>query len=76
MSIVRLKSFRCEYAMLNDTKIKSLRSKEKMYRIADGGGLVIEVKPTTGKKNLALPLPYKWFGNNVNAGGLPLCFIS
>lgn len=35
--------------MLNDLKIKQLKSKEKVYRIADHSGLCIEVR-TTGKK--------------------------
>lgn len=35
--------------MLNNTKIKALKPKEKMYRVTDGYGLVIEIKPT-GKK--------------------------
>lgn len=35
--------------MLHDLKIKQLKSKEKVYRIADHSGLCIEVR-TTGKK--------------------------
>ncbi|USE82006.1 tyrosine-type recombinase/integrase [Acinetobacter tibetensis] len=35
--------------MLNDLKIKQLKAKEKLYRIADHSGLCIEVRPT-GKK--------------------------
>ncbi|MDH1489781.1 Arm DNA-binding domain-containing protein [Acinetobacter johnsonii] len=35
--------------MLSDTKIKSLKSKEKAYRVLDAERLYIEVRPT-GKK--------------------------
>ncbi|WP_035254472.1 tyrosine-type recombinase/integrase [Acinetobacter ursingii] len=35
--------------MLNDLKIKQLKAKEKVYRVADHSGLCIEVRPT-GKK--------------------------
>lgn len=35
--------------VLNHTKIKRLRPKEKMYRVIDGDGLYIEVKPNGGK---------------------------
>ena len=34
---------------LNNAKIKALKPRDKLYRVADGGGLVIEVKPN-GKK--------------------------
>lgn len=37
------------HIMLNDLKIKQLKAKEKLYRIADHSGLCIEVRPT-GKK--------------------------
>lgn len=35
--------------MLNDLKIKQLKAKEKVYRVADHSGLCIEIRPT-GKK--------------------------
>lgn len=35
--------------MLNDTKIKKLKPEEKTYRIADQGGLCLEVRPTGSK---------------------------
>lgn len=35
--------------MLNDLKIKQLKAKDKVYRVADHSGLCIEVRPT-GKK--------------------------
>ncbi len=34
---------------LSDSKIKSLKPKEKPYKVSDGEGLIIEVKPT-GRK--------------------------
>jgi integrase len=34
---------------LNNTKIKNLKPKDKIYRVSDGNGLVLEVKPN-GKK--------------------------
>lgn len=37
------------HIMLNDLKIKQLKAKEKVYRVADHSGLCIEVRPT-GKK--------------------------
>lgn len=35
--------------MLNDLKIKQLKAKEKIYRVADHSGLCLEIRPT-GKK--------------------------
>lgn len=35
--------------MLTDTKVRSLKSRAKPYRIADSGGLCIEVRPTGSK---------------------------
>ena len=36
--------------MLTDTKIKNLKPKEKLYRVADSNGLAIEVSAKGGKK--------------------------
>lgn len=36
----------CEYTMLKDTQIKNLKAKDKLYRVTDFGGLIIEVKPS------------------------------
>lgn len=35
--------------MLNDTKIKQLKAQDKIYRVADQGGLCIEVRPNGSK---------------------------
>ncbi|WP_333662828.1 MULTISPECIES: tyrosine-type recombinase/integrase [Acinetobacter] len=35
--------------MLNDTKIKQLKPQDKTYRVADQGGLCIEVRPSGSK---------------------------
>lgn len=35
--------------MLNDTKIKQLKPKEKMFRVADHSGLCLEVRPNGSK---------------------------
>lgn len=35
--------------MLTDTKIKSLKSRENRYQVADSGGLILEIRPTGGK---------------------------
>ena len=35
--------------MLTDTKIKTLKPKDKRYRIADANGLVLEIKPNSAK---------------------------
>ncbi len=35
--------------MLTDTKLRSLKARESVYRIADAGGLCIEVRPTGAK---------------------------
>ena len=32
--------------MLTEKAIQALKPKQKVYRVADGGGLCIEVKPT------------------------------
>ncbi len=34
---------------LSDAKIKRLKPREKLYRVSDGNGLVLEVKPTGTK---------------------------
>jgi hypothetical protein len=34
---------------LSDTEIKNAKPKEKTYRLADGGGLYVEIKPEGGK---------------------------
>lgn len=34
---------------LTDTKIKGLRPRDKLYRVADGRGLVLEITPSGGK---------------------------
>ena len=34
---------------LTDTKLKSLKSKEKVYRVSDGRGLYIELNPNGSK---------------------------
>src|SRR5690606_3990136 len=35
--------------MLTDTKLRSLKPKEAVYRVADSNGLAIEVRPTGSK---------------------------
>lgn len=35
--------------MLNDTKIKQLKPKDKIYRVADHSGLCLEIRPTGAK---------------------------
>jgi len=35
--------------MLNDTKLRGLKPKAAVYRIADANGLTIEVRPTGAK---------------------------
>ncbi|MGH8233374.1 MAG: Arm DNA-binding domain-containing protein [Rhodanobacteraceae bacterium] len=35
--------------MLTDTKLRALKPRQSVYRIADGGGLCIEVRPTGAK---------------------------
>lgn len=35
--------------ILNDLKIKQLKAREKIYRVADHSGLCIEIRPTGGK---------------------------
>lgn len=38
--------FHGTHTMLTDTKLRSLKAKDKLYRIADANGLCIEVRPT------------------------------
>jgi hypothetical protein len=43
---------------LRDSKIKSLKPKEKLYKISYGDGLIIEVKPT-GRKIFRIRYRFK-----------------
>lgn len=45
--------------MLTDTKVKQLKPEEKVYRVADGNGLCIEVRPSGTK---IWRLRYRWLG--------------
>lgn len=44
---------------LNDTKIKALKPKQKIYKVFDGNGLYLEVKPTSNK---SWRYKYRYFG--------------
>lgn len=35
---------------LNDQKCKNAKPKDKIYKLFDGGGLYLEIKPTGGKQ--------------------------
>ncbi len=41
--------YRYSHHMLNDLKIKSLKPREELYRVADHSGLCIEVRPSGSK---------------------------
>ncbi len=45
----KLSTLRYSQHMLNDTKIKQLKPRDKMYRMADHSGLCIEVRPNGSK---------------------------
>ena len=45
----KLSTLRYSQPMLNDTKIKQLKPRDKMYRMADHSGLCIEVRPNGSK---------------------------
>ena len=41
--------YRYSHHMLNDLKIKSLKPREELYRVADHSGLCIEIRPSGSK---------------------------
>lgn len=45
----KLSTLRYSQLMLNDTKIKQLKPRDKMYRVADHSGLCLEVRPNGSK---------------------------
>ena len=54
--------------MLNDTQVRSYRSKDKLYRVSDSHGLCIEINPNGSKlwrkiipKNINSKTFYKLF---------------
>lgn len=57
-------------APLTDTKIRSSKAKEKLYRLFDGGGLYIDIQPNGGKR---WRIKYKFAGkeNRLSLGEYP-----
>jgi transposase len=56
---------------LSDSKIKSLKPKEKPYKISDGEGLIIEVKPT-GKKIFRIRYRFEGKEKTYTIGNYPI----
>ena len=57
--------------MLNDSKIKKLKSQDKIYRVADQGGLCIEIRPT-GKKLWRIRYRYNNKASMLSLGEYPI----
>ena len=55
---------------LNDTKIRTSKAKDKLYRLFDGGGLYIDIQPNGGKR---WRIKYKFAGkeNRLSLGEYP-----
>lgn len=56
---------------LNDTKLRNLKPKDKVYRLSDGGGLYIEVMPT-GRKSWYVAYALDGKRKQINIGRYPV----
>lgn len=61
--------------MLSDTRVKSLKPKEKLYRVLDGERLYIEVRPS-GKKIWRLKFIYEGKEGSISFGEYPAVSLS
>lgn len=61
--------------MLNDTKIKQLKPKEKTYRVADQGGLCIEIR-TNGTKHWRFRYRFLGTAKMISLGEYPLVTLA
>jgi len=61
--------------MLTDTKIKTLKPKDKRYRIADANGLVLEVKPN-GAKYWRYRYRFEGKANMISIGEYPFVTLA
>ena len=61
--------------MLTDTKIKALKSKNKIYRVADSHGLVLEVKPS-GTKYWRYRYRFETKANMIGMGEYPIISLA
>ena len=61
--------------MLNDTKLKKLKPMEKAYRIADQGGLCIEVR-STGTKLWRVRYRYAGKASMISLGEYPIVSLA
>lgn len=61
--------------MLNDTKIKQLKPKEKVYRVADQGGLSLEVR-TSGTKQWRFRYRFLGVAKMISLGEYPLVSLA
>jgi integrase len=61
--------------MLTDTKIKTLKPKEKRFRIADSNGLVLEVKPN-GAKYWRYRYRFEGKANMIGMGEYPIVTLA
>lgn len=61
--------------MLTDTKIKTLKPKEKRFRIADSNGLVLEVKPN-GAKYWRYRYRFEGKANMIGLGEYPIVTLA
>jgi integrase len=61
--------------MLTDTKIKTLKPKDKRYRIADANGLVLEVKPN-GAKYWRYRYRFEGKANMISIGEYPFITLA
>jgi len=61
--------------MLTDTKIKTLKPKDKRYRIADANGLVLEIKPN-GAKYWRYRYRFEGKANMIGMGEYPIVSLA
>lgn len=69
-------STRCySHLMLNDTKIKQLKSREKMYRVADHSGLCLEIR-ANGTKHWRFRYRYLNKASMISLGEYPMISLA
>ena len=71
----KLSTLRYSQPMLNDTKIKQLKPRDKMYRMADHSGLCIEVRPN-GSKHWRFRYRYLGKASMLSLGEYPIVSLA
>ena len=71
----KLSTLRYSQLMLNDTKIKQLKAREKMYRVADHSGLCLEIR-TNGSKHWRFRYRFLGKASMLSLGEYPMITLA